>query len=94
MLKNYLKVALRIILRHKGYSLINITGLAIGMACCIVVWLYVGSERGYDTYHQDAPVPAARTMRSPLLRWDRLLGVSFRKSNMQHAYCILKPPGW
>ncbi len=54
MLKNYLKVALRIILRHKGYSLINITGLAIGMACCIVVWLYVGSERGYDTYHQDA----------------------------------------
>ena len=41
MLKNYLQVALRHLLRHKAYSAINIVGLAIGMACCVLTGLYV-----------------------------------------------------
>jgi len=52
MLKNYLKIALRNLLRHKAYSLINLTGFAVGMACCIVVLLFVQDEVQYDTYHE------------------------------------------
>lgn len=54
MLKNYLKIALRNLLRHKGYSLINILGLAVGMASCILILLYVHDELSYDKYHKDA----------------------------------------
>ncbi len=54
MLINYLKIALRNIKKHKIYSLINISGLAIGTACCILIFLYVGFELSYDTYHEDA----------------------------------------
>ncbi|MGD8535736.1 MAG: ABC transporter permease, partial [Candidatus Aminicenantes bacterium] len=50
MLKNYFKVALRNIRRHKGFSFINITGLAIGMACCILIMLWVQDELRYDKY--------------------------------------------
>jgi putative ABC transport system permease protein len=53
MFKNYLKVALRNIKKHKGYSFINITGLAIGMACCLLIFLYVRDELSYDNYHKD-----------------------------------------
>jgi len=51
MLKNDLKIGLRIIFRNKGYSLINISGLAIGMACCILILLFVQDELNYDGYH-------------------------------------------
>ncbi len=54
MLKNYLKVAARNLLEHKAYSFINIFGLAVGLACCGVILLYVQNELGYDKYHQDA----------------------------------------
>ena len=54
MLGNYLITAFRNVLRHKGTSLINVVGLASGMACCIVIFLYVASELSYDQYHQDA----------------------------------------
>jgi putative ABC transport system permease protein len=54
MLKNYLKIALRNLLRHKGYSLINILGLAVGMASCILILLYVHDELSYDKYHEQA----------------------------------------
>jgi putative ABC transport system permease protein len=52
MFKNYLKIALRNIKRHKGYSFINVTGLAIGMAMCILILLYVQNELGYDSFHE------------------------------------------
>jgi len=52
MFKNYLKSALRNLLRHKAYSLINLTGFAVGMACCIVVLLFVQDEVRYDAYHE------------------------------------------
>ena len=51
MLKNYLKISFRNIKRHKGYSFINIFGLAVGMACCILILLYVQYELSYDKYH-------------------------------------------
>ncbi len=53
MLKNYLKIALRNFQRHKGYSFINIAGFAIGMACCLIILIYVRHELSYDKYHRD-----------------------------------------
>jgi putative ABC transport system permease protein len=54
MLKNYLKIAFRNMKRHKGYAFMNILGLAVGMACCILILLYVQYELSYDRYHTDA----------------------------------------
>jgi ABC-type antimicrobial peptide transport system permease subunit len=54
MIKNYIKIALRNIVRHKGYSFINIAGLAVGMACCILILLWVQDELSYDKFHKDA----------------------------------------
>ena len=54
MLKNYLKVALRNLWKHKGYSAINIVGLAIGLATCLLILLYVRDELGYDRYNEKA----------------------------------------
>jgi len=52
MLRNYFKIAIRNIKRHKGYSFINIAGLAIGMACCILILMYVTDELSYDKFHE------------------------------------------
>ncbi len=54
MLSSYLKVALRNLLRRKGYSFINVFGLAIGMACCVLIMLYVQDELSYDRYHHNS----------------------------------------
>jgi putative ABC transport system permease protein len=54
MFNNYLKIALRNIFKYKGYSLINIVGLAIGMACCLLILLYVQDELSYDRYNENA----------------------------------------
>ena len=54
MLKNYLTVAVRNILRHKVYSFINIMGLAVGMACCMLILLWVQDEISYDRFHENA----------------------------------------
>lgn len=51
MYKNYLKTGWRNLLNKKGYSLINILGLALGIACCILIFMYVSHERSFDTYH-------------------------------------------
>ncbi|MCH6559049.1 ABC transporter permease, partial [candidate division KSB1 bacterium] len=54
MIKNYLKIAFRNLTRHKGYSFMNIAGLAIGMTCCLLLLLYVQDELDYDKYHEKA----------------------------------------
>ena len=54
MLKNYLKIALRNLRKHKAYSLINVAGLAIGLACFTLIVLFVQDELSYDRYHPDA----------------------------------------
>src|SRR5437867_12685318 len=54
MLLNYLKVAFRNLVKHRGHSFITITGLAVGIACCILILQYVMYELGYDRYHTNA----------------------------------------
>jgi len=54
MFKNSLKITLRILKRHKGYSFINIAGLAIGVACSLFVFLFVWDELKYDRFHEKA----------------------------------------
>jgi putative ABC transport system permease protein len=54
MFKNYVKIALRNFLKHKGFSFINIFGLAIGVACCLVIVLFVLDEISYDQHHEKA----------------------------------------
>jgi len=54
MLKNYFKISFRNIIRYKGYSFINIAGLAIGMACCILILSWVLDELSYDRFHESA----------------------------------------
>lgn len=54
MYRNYLKIALRNLLKHRGYSFINITGLAVGIACCILIMLFVMDELSYDRYLPNA----------------------------------------
>ena len=54
MLRNYLVVAWRNLLRQRIYSVINIFGLAVGLACCILLLLYVQHELSYDRYHEHA----------------------------------------
>jgi len=51
MITNYLKIALRNLLRYKGYSFISISGLALGLTCCLAIFLYIQDELSYDTYH-------------------------------------------
>jgi len=50
MFKNYIKTAFRNLRRYRGYSFINLLGLAIGMACCFVILLYIQDEFSYDRY--------------------------------------------
>lgn len=54
MIKNYLKVAFRNLYRNKLYSLLNIVGLSIGIACCILIFFYVQNELSYDKYHKNS----------------------------------------
>ena len=51
MFKNYVRTAFRNIQRYKGYSIINIVGLALGMACCILILLWAKDELATDKYH-------------------------------------------
>ena len=53
MLKNYLKIALRNLRKQKGHAFINIAGLAVGMACCLLILLYVQHELSFDQYHHN-----------------------------------------
>ncbi len=53
MLKNYLKVAFRNLKRNKGYSAINIIGLAVGIACFVLMFLYVRFELSFDNFHKN-----------------------------------------
>jgi putative ABC transport system permease protein len=54
MFKNYFKVAFRNLLRYKGYSLINISGLAIGMTACLLILYFVNYEKSYDRFHENS----------------------------------------
>lgn len=53
MLKNYLKIALRNLLRHRLFTAINVVGLTLGAACCALIGLYIQHELSYDRFHRD-----------------------------------------
>jgi putative ABC transport system permease protein len=53
MFKNYLRVAYRNTIRHKGYAFINLAGLVIGLACSILIVFWVQDELGYDRFHKN-----------------------------------------
>lgn len=75
---NYLKIGLRKIKRQKVYSLINITGLAVGLACCAVIILYVTNELSYDSFHEDA---------------DRVYRVAVHRINIVGEFRMSPTPG-
>ncbi len=54
MLRNYLQTAFRTFGRHKSYTSINVLGLAIGIACFLLIVLYIRGELQYDQYHEQA----------------------------------------
>ena len=54
MIRNYITIALRNIRKHSFYSSINIVGLAVGVAACLFILLYVMDELGYDRFHANA----------------------------------------
>ena len=54
MIKNYLKVAFRNILKHKFFSAINIVGMSIGLTACLLIIIYVADELSYDNFHTKA----------------------------------------
>jgi putative ABC transport system permease protein len=54
MIKNYFKIAWRNLLRNKAFSFINITGLAFGLTCCLLLVLYLQHELSYDRFHSKA----------------------------------------
>ena len=53
MLKNYATITWRNIKRHKTYSFINIAGLAVGLACCLLIALWIMDEQSYDRFHEN-----------------------------------------
>ncbi len=54
MLKHYLTVALRTLRRERGYAALNVGGLALGLACCFLIVLFIGHETAFDRFHRKA----------------------------------------
>ena len=54
MIKNYVTLALRNLRKQKGYAAVNVLGLSIGIACCLLIALFVRQELSYDRYHEHA----------------------------------------
>lgn len=78
MFKNYCKITVRNIKKHKVFSFINITGLAVGMACCLLIALFIRDEGSYDNYHKDL---------------DRLYRVTMHfKGNWEVDFAYVGPP--
>jgi len=65
MQKNYLKIALRNLVKHRAYTFINVAGLSVGMACCILILLYVQDELSF-------------VRNSGGILWDELLAAELR----------------
>jgi len=50
MFKNYLRIAFRNLVKRKGYTVLNVLGLAIGITCCLLIFQYVSYEKSFDTF--------------------------------------------
>lgn len=54
MIRNYILTALRSLWRHKFYTAINLLGLAVGLACFVLIYMYVNHETSYDKFHKNS----------------------------------------
>ncbi len=54
MIRNYIKIAVRSLLKNRGSSFINLFGLTVGLACCLLIGLYIWNEVSFDRYHSKA----------------------------------------
>ena len=54
MIKNYMRIAFRNLFKHRGFSLINIIGLSVGLTCCILILLFIKDELSYDKFNTNA----------------------------------------
>jgi len=79
MFKNYFKSAVRNLKNNRTYSFINIIGLSVGMACCIIVLLWVGNEMSYDTFHRNK---------------DQIYRIVSEETHREHpqAFAVTPPP--
>ncbi len=69
MFRNYLKIALRNLLNNKGYTAINIFGLALGLATCLLIVLYISDELSVDKHHRSASRLFRIAMETPTEKW-------------------------
>src|SRR5260221_6955840 len=102
MLKRYFKIGWRNLLRNKGYSLINIGGLAIGMAVAMLIGLWGDDELSFNKYHEnyDSIVqlwhgqtdPDVQTISGGLAMQFAVAGAL--KSDYQHSFKPVTPPWW
>ncbi|MBS1503737.1 MAG: ABC transporter permease, partial [Bacteroidetes bacterium] len=53
MIKNFILIAWRNMIRHKTHTAINVVGLALGITCCLFIFLWVQDEKGMDNFHQN-----------------------------------------
>jgi len=67
MFKNHLKLAVRNLLKRKGYSLLNILGLAIGITCCLLIFQHVAYEKSYDSF----PLNSSQIVRLRMDDWQK-----------------------
>src|SRR6185437_6392902 len=54
MIRNYLKTAIRTLLKNKGFTVLNVLGLSLGLASCLLIIFYVADELSYDRYNTKA----------------------------------------
>ena len=73
MFRNYLVIALRNLMRQKMYSFINILGLSVGLACCMLILCYVNYEYQYDQHHPNV---------------DRIYKVLLKKRSLAGEYIV------
>ena len=79
MLQNYFKIAVRTLWKEKGYAFINVFGLAVGIACCVLIALFVRSEWSFDRFHE----------RSEDLY--RMWGREFYSEEQDYFYTVTQP---
>lgn len=87
MFKNYTKISLRNISKHKLFSFINIFGLTVGIISCLFIYLYIQYETSFDTFHQDSDriyrISMIKRTEAKTLRWSvnsAMLAPSIRNS--------------
>lgn len=96
MLKHYFTISARHLLRHKPYAVLNILNLAVGMACAVLIGLYIQDERAYDRYHANAD-RIYRVVNGPNAKTTPALGLAIQELLPEvQSFTRISPPfgGW